>query len=435
MVGDEQEATEQDLSVSTGGPALQLADTAVAAPTTLTPQLSSELWCKPRTPGAKWQKRHAVAAANFVYLFKEADATIRGRAPEAVLCFEDMSYAPSDVPEEDVARCSDLFTISEFGFELLPPLATVPPQSLSFRSLSAFGSPRGVRSVGYAFCAEDAETRRRWAAVLKRGRCSALSEDVRSLRTELECKELELRELKRVLAEALGAVDGGVTRSHSLSRDGSHEDSGGHDSGSEAASIIRRAPSEKELEDASVRLQAIARGKLSRQRTHATKGFQARGTSTTKTRAGRRSTMNFMSGIANAIGGAVTAVMEAGSEKDKDKDKEDEPRRRSPSKGAPPPPPPVADDNGGGNGSADDDIDELEETRRELGLSPARGGGQAGSGANSSAAEAVSALHERGEKLQTLANVAGNLATETESFAANATKLRQQAQRESKSWF
>ena len=269
--------------------------------------------------------------------------------------------------------------------------------------------------------------------MLKRGRCSALSEDLCSLRTELECKELELRELKRVLAETLGSVDRGVTPS--LSRDDSHScgDGGGHDGSSEAAPM-RRGPSEKELEEASVRLQAIARGQLSRQRTQATKGFQARGTASTKTRAGRRSTMNFMSGIANAIGGAVTAVMEAGSEKDKDKDKE-EPRRRSPSKDAPPPPAVDGTGNGAREDDSNGDVDELEETRRELGLSPSRGGGQAGGGANSSAAETVSALHERGEKLQTLANVAGNLAAETESFAANATKLRQQAQRESKSWF
>ena len=45
--------------------------------------------------------------------------------------------------------------------------------------------------------------RSHWAAALKRSKCAALGVELHGARGELELKEKELRELKRVLAEAL----------------------------------------------------------------------------------------------------------------------------------------------------------------------------------------------------------------------------------------
>jgi hypothetical protein len=54
------------------------------------------------------------------------------------------------------------------------------------------------------------------------------------------------------------------------------------------------------------------------------------------------------------------------------------------------------------------------------------GGGGGGSGGGG-AREAVAALHERGEKLDTLKSMADGLAVESEAFAASAHRLNKQA--------
>ena len=54
------------------------------------------------------------------------------------------------------------------------------------------------------------------------------------------------------------------------------------------------------------------------------------------------------------------------------------------------------------------------------------GGGGGGSGGGV-AREAVAALHERGEKLDTLKSMADRLAVESEAFAASAHRLNKQA--------
>ena len=401
---------------SWSGGALSLAESVAVAAPNLVPQLATEVWCRPTVVTAKWQRRYAVQAANFLYLFARREDAPHGRA-EAVICFENMHYAPRDIGDDEIARCADLFAISDFGFELRPGAPPPPPPPpLSFRR-------GGPRAVGYLFCAETAPERRCWATAFKRWRCCGLAEDNQNLRTELECKELELRELKRVLAEALSKAEDGA--------DGSAVGSGGaasadHAKGSPAGgngnggSPQRRGPTEQELSDASIKLQALTRGKLSRQKTGTIQ------VTPPDSRAGRarRSTRTFMSGVGKAIGSAVSAVLDAGN-----------------SNGG-------GGGGGGGGGHAgspgsagasaasaasagateDDGDDDDDAASFDAHLSKAAGP----DAAHSAAQEAAGALRERGEKLQTLANVADNLSAESETFAANAARIRRQAEKEAR---
>ena len=482
----------------------------VAAPNYLHPSVASFLWCQPyysaggglirksmRAPN--WQRRFVVQSANFLYMFAKADDAKPPTAkPVEVLCFEDLVFDASPITDAEVAKVPDLFMHSEFGFGLHPAELSVASLSDALRS-----------GRGYRFCAESAVLLGKWAVVLKRAQHVQMRSELYRLQQELECKDVEVRELKRLLCEA----DPEAERS---ARDAGLGGAPAAAVGGMPPPPPRRQATEEEIQEASIKLQAATRGRIVRQHTGSLRepsGDKSRkmsahrpfvplplhrplhrplhspfttplplhtpltfaqplssapctGTDTCHRPLPRvhtfRSVVAFGSAItgmgaavagglgktaeatgkglfaaaetvgrgAEAVGrGVSTVVLSAGHRE------ESSVSGHPPHSTSMPPSSPAAETAGGSSTAADE--------RAALGLAPlgdrpdgsrADGSERTAVGAGKAADEAMSALHERGEKLQSLAGVTGQLADDAESFADQAKRIRQQAEKQSSLW-
>ena len=373
--------------------------------------------CEPQ-PQPSWERRFVVLSANVLYVFTSGECVQPPvKSPLFVACVEDCSYENRPISDEEVARSPDIWSCSDHAFELVPPHA------------SSVGH-------GHRFCAETAVLRSRWAASIKRCTSLALREEVRNLRTELECKEIELRELKRVLAETLVVPGGGGEGARSGGGNGGISWATPQATEQSVPSSISSKYSAEELGEASRKLQAAARGRLIRQQSaNGTGKFAGKPprkqsiigvvggglkSMANGTTGGLKSMAHGVAGglsastaavgsataaVSSVVGSAVVAVMEAGNT-------DASPATQTPTPTPPPPPPP-----------------------QPLPLQAASG--ERGPDANGAAHEAMAALHERGEKLAQLGAATENLTADAESFAEQAKRLKQQAQRRSMlgGWF
>jgi len=421
----------------------------VAAPNYLHPSVASFLWCQPyysaggglirksmRAPN--WQRRFVVQSANFLYMFAKADDAKPPTAkPVEVLCFEDLVFDASPITDAEVAKVPDLFMHSEFGFGLHPAELSVASLSDALRS-----------GRGYRFCAESAVLLGKWAVVLKRAQHVQMRSELYRLQQELECKDVEVRELKRLLCEA----DPEAERS---ARDAGLGGAPAAAVGGMPPPPPRRQATEEEIQEASIKLQAATRGRIVRQHTGSLRepsGDKSRkmsvvafgsaitgmgaavagglGKTAEATGKGLFAAAETVGRGAEAVGrGVSTVVLSAGHRE------ESSVSGHPPHSTSMPPSSPAAETAGGSSTAADE--------RAALGLAPlgdrpdgsrADGSERTAVGAGKAADEAMSALHERGEKLQSLAGVTGQLADDAESFADQAKRIRQQAEKQSSLW-
>ena len=414
------------------GPLVLTSISDALAPNYLQPAVASHLWCLPVDFGAHavrkalrmatWHRRYVVQAANFLYIFaKEGDAKPPAAKPIEVVCFEDLAYSSSTISDADVAKYPQLWAHSEFAFELLPEEMT--------NSASLDGIMRGGR--GYRFCAESAMVRSKWAATLKRSRHKELKSEMHRMQQELECKDIELRELKRVLNELCEVPKPAA---------------------GPMPPPTRRQYTNEELHEASIKLQAAQRGRLARQqgvheanrasrgsrvsrecsdaqeRSHsllsrksqeyshtlgdAIKGL-GRGTASVAGKTYRKT-----AAAAGAVGTAVAHVMDAG----------------------------VKDELSRSQSMAVDDSSRLHSARSsEDGRTTSSGldaastrphskgscrEARTASSAGTAARDAMQGLHERQEKLDNMAHASDDLAHEAEDFAQHARRIRMQAERQ-----
>ena len=167
------------------------------SPCCFTPECASCLWVRPAESGGRlrpaWQRRFVVQAANFLYIFaSEEDARPPVKPPLETLCFEDLLFEPTDAV--GAANESEAPLRDGFAFRVVPSQHATIGSKLDALRL-------GGRS--YDFIAVSSELRARWKMALRHSRCCGLSNSIDELRAVLECKEFELRELKRMLGEAL----------------------------------------------------------------------------------------------------------------------------------------------------------------------------------------------------------------------------------------
>jgi len=318
---------------------------------------------------------------------------------------------------------------------------------------------------GYRFCTETPMLLHKWAATLKRLQHVELRAEVHRMQDDIRCKDLELRELKRLLRGYLG--DAGFAMAAGARR------------GSVGFVGLHRQPTDDELQ-ASIKLQAATRGRLSRQHSgtyasYHTGSDSERSMATSSRRvstafgtafsdAGRdigRGVSNAFTAFAKvgAIGlevgtvaaeavgdGVASAVQGVHKKSTVDGGHGHEhgnvaAGRGSSACGTPPVTSPVLAPStppslppAPSSGVADE--------RVALGLKPlsqeatclrTNSDERAITGANGAAHEAVSALHERGERLKSMAKATDNLASEAETFADNARRIRQQAEKRSSS--
>lgn len=163
-----------------------------------------------------WERAFVVLDGNFLYAFqKEVDLSAppdtESNRLVLSLCFEDLQFSRLDVPTAKTLT-GPLEKMQDFGFYL-------PPRDESSEGRGAVAAGFRIcptswgarlrarlrfRAEGLSFACEDRDSFARWASALKRWRYGALVEDLWDTRTALSGREIEVKELKRMLAEARG---------------------------------------------------------------------------------------------------------------------------------------------------------------------------------------------------------------------------------------